>query len=263
MGLLDLIQQQHAVGVLIDPVGQKAALVEPDIARRRADEPRDGMALHIFRHVKAQEFHAEQVGELFGNFRLADAGRTGEQIVADGLFRLAQAGARQLDGRRKRADGRILTEHDALQVGLQIADGVRIVLRHVLRRNARHERDGVFHFLHADGLATLGFRNELLRCAGLINHVDRLVRQLAVVDVAGRQLHRGLDGVVGVTNLVIVLEIGASGPSGWRSRRAPKARRHRSSGTGGQARGPFRRTGDTPCRSWSRCSAAFPTQGRA
>ena len=30
-------------------------------------------------------------GELLGDFRLADAGGAGEQIAADGLFRLAQA----------------------------------------------------------------------------------------------------------------------------------------------------------------------------
>jgi hypothetical protein len=54
MGLLDLVQQQHAVGILVDAVGQQAALVEADIAGRRADQPRDRVALHIFRHVEAQ-----------------------------------------------------------------------------------------------------------------------------------------------------------------------------------------------------------------
>ena len=47
-----------------------------------------------------------------------------------------------------------------------------------------------------------------LRGAGLVDHVDRLVGQLAVVDVARRQLHRRLDGVVGVAELVELLEVG-------------------------------------------------------
>ena len=42
----------------------------------------------------------------------------------------------------------------------------------------------------------------------LVDHVDRLVGQLAVVDVARGQLDRRLDRLVGVFELVIVLEIG-------------------------------------------------------
>ena len=41
----------------------------------------------------------------------------------------------------------------------------------------------------------------------LVDHVDRLVRQLAVVDVARRQLDRRLDRLVGVFELVVFLEI--------------------------------------------------------
>ena len=41
-----------------------------------------------------------------------------------------------------------------------------------------------------------------------VDHVDRLVRQLAVVDVARRQLHRRLDRLVGVFQPVVILEIG-------------------------------------------------------
>ena len=38
MRLLDLIEQQHAVRMLGDRLGQQAALVEADVARRRADQ---------------------------------------------------------------------------------------------------------------------------------------------------------------------------------------------------------------------------------
>jgi hypothetical protein len=54
MRLLDLVEQQHAVRMLIDAIGQQAALIEPDIAGRRADQPRDRVPLHVFRHVEAQ-----------------------------------------------------------------------------------------------------------------------------------------------------------------------------------------------------------------
>ena len=46
--LLDLVEQKHRVRVLVDGVGQQAALVEADIARRRADQARDRVPLHVF-----------------------------------------------------------------------------------------------------------------------------------------------------------------------------------------------------------------------
>ena len=108
MRLLDLVEQQHAMRMLVDAVGEQAALVEADIAGRRADQARHRVPLHIFRHVEADQFDAERGGKLLGDFGLADAGRTGEQIAADRLFRLAQARARQLDRCRKRVDGLVL-----------------------------------------------------------------------------------------------------------------------------------------------------------
>ena len=57
VGLLDLVEQEHTVRMLIDPVGQQAALVESDIARRGPDQARDGVLFHVFGHVEAQEFH--------------------------------------------------------------------------------------------------------------------------------------------------------------------------------------------------------------
>jgi hypothetical protein len=47
-----------------------------------------------------------------------------------------------------------------------------------------------------------------LRGATLVDHVDRLVGQLAVIDVARGKLDRRLDGVVRVAQLVELLEIG-------------------------------------------------------
>ena len=51
-------------------------------------------------------------------------------------------------------------------------------------------------------------RDQHLRRAGFVDHVDRLVRQLAVMDVARRQLHRRLDRLVGVFQPMVILEIG-------------------------------------------------------
>ena len=63
-------------------------------------------------------------------------------------------------------------------------------------------------FLDADGLAPLPLGHQHLRGAGLVDHVDRLVGQLAVMDVLGRQLDRRLDRLAGIAHAVEVLEIG-------------------------------------------------------
>ena len=190
MGLLDLVEQQHGVGMLIDAVGQEAALVEADIAGRGADQPRYRMALHIFRHVEAQDMDAHDVGEPLGNLGLADAGRAGEQVAADRLLGLAQSRSRQLDRRGERIDRPVLAEHHALQLDREVAQHLGIVARHALGRDPRHGGDGLLDLLDADHAAAAGFRQQHLGCAGLVDDVDRLVGQLAVMHVARRQLHR-------------------------------------------------------------------------
>ena len=130
MGLLDFIQQQHGVRMLVDGVGQHAALIEADIARRRADQAGDAMPLHILRHVEADELDAHGGGELPRDLGLADAGGAGEQVVADRLLRLPQAGAGQLDRGGQRLDRLVLAEHHRLQVALQIPQRLLVVGGH-------------------------------------------------------------------------------------------------------------------------------------
>jgi hypothetical protein len=60
MRLLDFVEKEHAVRMLVDAVGEEPALVEADIAGRRADQPRYGVALHIFRHIEADQLDAER-----------------------------------------------------------------------------------------------------------------------------------------------------------------------------------------------------------
>ena len=48
MGFFNLIKQEHTMRVLIHTVGQQAALVEANIARRCAYQARDSVFFHIF-----------------------------------------------------------------------------------------------------------------------------------------------------------------------------------------------------------------------
>ena len=53
VGLFDFVEQDHAVGAAADGFAQLAAFLVADVAGRRADEPGDGVLLHVFAHVNA------------------------------------------------------------------------------------------------------------------------------------------------------------------------------------------------------------------
>ena len=93
----------HRVRMLPDGVDEQPALLEPDVARRRADQPRDGVLLHVLAHVEAQELVAEVHRELLGQLGLADAGRTGEEEASGRTLGLSEPGPRALDGSRHRS----------------------------------------------------------------------------------------------------------------------------------------------------------------
>ena len=205
MGLFDLVQQHDAVGMLVDRVGQETALIEADVARRRADQAADRMALHVLRHVEADQLDAHGAGKLAGDLGLADAGRAREDVGADRLFRLAQAGARQLDGIGQRVDRLVLAEHHGLEVAAQVLQGRAVVLRDALGRDPGDLGDHRLDLLDPDRLAPLGLGHQHLGGADLVDHVDRLVRQLAVVDVARRQLDRRTQGLGGVAHPMVLL----------------------------------------------------------
>ena len=208
MRLFDFVQQHHGMRVLVDAVGQETTLIEADITGRCAEQTRHGMTFHIFRHVEAQHLDAERGGKLLGHFRLTDARRAGKDIRANRLVRFTQARTRQLDGRGKRLDGDILTVNDGTQFLFKVGENHLVILGDRLRGNAGHRRDGGLDFPLGDQLAALGGRQQHLRRTGLVDHVDRLVRQLAVGNVASRQLDSSLDRLVGISEVVVVLEIG-------------------------------------------------------
>ncbi len=167
------------------------------------------MTLHVFGHVEAQKLHPERIGQLLGHLGLTHTGRAGEHVRTDGLFGLTQARAGQLDGRRKGIDGLVLAEHHALEVGFEIAQQLGIGLGDRFRRNPRNHSYRRLDILDADGLLALVLGHQHLPGTGFVNHIDCLVGQFAVVDIAGRKLDRCLDRVVGIFELVVILEIRA------------------------------------------------------
>ena len=96
-------------------VDQQSALLEADIAGRRADETRDCVLLHVLAHVEARELVPELDRELLRQLRLADARRPREEETAGGPLGLSEARARPFDRARDEADRFVLAEHHAPQ----------------------------------------------------------------------------------------------------------------------------------------------------
>ena len=78
-----------------DRFGEQAAAIVADVAGRRADQARDGVALLVLAHVEAHELDAQRLGELLGDLGLADAGRAGEQVASRSAFPAARRPARE------------------------------------------------------------------------------------------------------------------------------------------------------------------------
>ena len=82
MRLLDLVEQNHRVGLAAHRFGEITALLVADVARRRADHAADRVLLHELRHVEAHQrlFGIEQKRrQRLAQFRLADTGRPEKQ----------------------------------------------------------------------------------------------------------------------------------------------------------------------------------------
>ena len=90
MGLLDFVEQDHAIGLPPHRFGQPAALAIADIAGRRAFQRRDRMRLLEFRHVDGDDVllaAIERLGQRQRGLGLADARGAAEHEDADGLVR--------------------------------------------------------------------------------------------------------------------------------------------------------------------------------
>ncbi len=208
MRLFDFVEQQHAVRFLGNCFGQQAALVEADITWRGADQPRNGMALHIFAHVEARQLDSQGIGELLGDFGLADAGWATEQEGANRLVRIAEARTRHLDRPGQRVDRLVLAENDSLQIAIEILQCAAVVGRDMLRRNTRDLGDDLLNVGFVDDFFLLRFRQDSLRCTSLVDDVDCLVRQVAVGDIAGGQFGGRTDRGGRIFDAVVRFETG-------------------------------------------------------
>ena len=170
VGLLDLVEQDHAVRPAPHRLGQLPALVVADVAGRRADEARDGVLLHVLRHVEPHDralVVEHELGERLRELGLADAGRAEEDERADRAVRILQAGARAPQRVRDGVDRRLLADDALVQPLLHVDELLHLALEQPVDGDLRPGGDDggdvvlVDLLLHhrldgADGLAALG-----------------------------------------------------------------------------------------------------------
>ena len=165
------------------------------------------MALHILRHVEAHQLDTQHLGQLLGDLGFTNTRWPREQEGTFWLLRRLQASASQLDRCRERLDGRILTKHHHLQVPLDIAQQILVAGRDVLRWDAGNIRDHILDLGHVDGLLALALGLQPLPGASFVDDINGLVRKMAVGDIPVRQFCGNPQSLVGVLQIVVLLEV--------------------------------------------------------
>ena len=162
MRLLDLVEQQHRVGAPAHGLGELAGLLVADVARRRADQARHGVALLELAHVEPDHrvLVAEQrLGERPRELGLADAGRPEEEERADRPVRVAQPRARAPDRAGDRLDGLVLPDHALVELRLEAEQALALLLGQLCDRDAgaaRHDLGDVVGEHLGGALASAG-----------------------------------------------------------------------------------------------------------
>ena len=186
MRLLDLVEEDHRVGLAAHLLGELPALFVADIARRRADEPRHRVLLHVLRHVDADQVILgveQERRQRLAEFRLADARRAEEEEAAVGPVGIGKARARAPDRVRHHAHRLVLADDALVQLLFHVDELVALALHHLRDRDAGRARHDLGDLLGADlgaqQLRLSAARRRLLRLVQL-----RLeLRDLAVLEL--------------------------------------------------------------------------------
>ena len=155
--LLDLVEEDHLVRPAADCLGELAALIEANVAWRRAEQTAHGVRLHVLGHVQPQQgiVVVEQVfGERLGQLGLAHAGRAEEQERANGSLGIAKSRARAPDGVRDGDDGLVLVDHPSVQRLFEVQQLGGFLAVQALDGHAGPRRDHGRHVFGLDNRAS-------------------------------------------------------------------------------------------------------------
>ena len=221
LGELRHIHADQRVLVVEQELGQRLGQFGLAHAGRAGEDERTGRTLGILESHTGAANRTRQRGD---GLVLADDAPVqlalhAQQLLGLGLGELEHRNAGGL-GNHLRDD--ILIHHH-LDVGLTLTPRLLLLLALLLQLLlAVTQLGGLLEVLILDGLVLVGgdprdLGIELLELrrrgqtldaqarTGLVDQVDRLVRQIAVLDVPGRKLRRGLQGGIGDRHMMMVL----------------------------------------------------------
>ncbi len=139
MRFFDFVEEHDRIGMPPHRLGELSAFFVADVSRRRADETRDGMLLHVFGHVDA-DHGALVVEKKFGKcarqFGFADAGWPQEYKGADRPLRIAQSGARTANGVGYAFERLVLSDDAQPQAVFHVDELLDFAFEHLGNRNA-------------------------------------------------------------------------------------------------------------------------------
>ena len=189
-----------------DGFGEQTTLVKSHIAGWCTNQAAHGMAFHVFAHVKANQFNTHDVGQLLGGFGFAHASRTTEQECTNRLINLAQTRASHFHAGSQHVQSFVLPKHHTLQIALQSFQLTAVVVRHIGGRNARNFGNDFFHLGFANDFFAFGRCQDALCRTCFVNHINRFVWQMAVIDVFGAQFRSSLQSRHGVFHVVVLFK---------------------------------------------------------
>ena len=140
MRFLDLIKQHDRIRLTAHVLGKLPALVVADVSRRRTDQPRDAVFLHVFRHIDADHraFVVEKkFRECLGKLGFPDTGRPQEKERADGAVLVLQARPRATHRVRHGLDRFFLTHHAVAEPRLHSHELMFLAFLQTVHRDAR------------------------------------------------------------------------------------------------------------------------------
>ena len=169
VGFFDLVKQDHPVGPAADGFGQLAAFFVADISGRRAKQAGDGVLFAVLAHIDPHQrvFIIEhELGQGFGQFGLADAGRPDKDKGTNRAAGVFQAGARPADGIGDGRDGFVLADDALVQALFHLQQFFCFGFHHLADRDAGPLGDHFGDIIHIHHFIQLVFCFPLIALFG-------------------------------------------------------------------------------------------------
>ena len=145
--------KNNRIGTAAHCFGKLSALFVAHISGRCAHQPADVVPLHELAHVQLDErlFAAkEELGQNFGQLRLADAGRAQEDEAADGALWILQPGASAPHRLADRLDRFILADDPFMELFFHSQQPLPLFTAHSIDRHTGPHRDDLGDIVGGD-----------------------------------------------------------------------------------------------------------------